>query len=269
MRYSTANSGRSDVWQRILFVLLGAACVVLCYFVGAYWLGPWLQRMSEKQPSETPSLASSAPVSTGTPATPSVSSPFSPGSPKLEGVQIRERDPNTLSDTVRVIPATGGSAPDEAGPTEEPQPSTTLEDQPSAPAPPANLWSPSPTPAPSTSSAPSRPAESETPSGGVQTPQTLEGEPAPAGSVSSAPAPSDVLYRVRVSGAYENREDADAALRAVAEKGLPGAVVTDTAGGRKVFRVQLGVYRNRSSAEKLAEQARRLGVKAEVAAPSP
>lgn len=266
MRYSTANSGRSDVWQRILIVLLGAACVVLCYFAGAYWLGPWLQRMSEKQTSETPSLASSAPVTAGTPAAPSVSAPFSPVSPKLEGVRIRERDASTLSETVRVIPAPGRTVPDEATPTEEPQPSTTLEDQPSAPAPPANLWTPSPTPAPSTSS---RPSESEAPSGSVQTPQTLDGEPAPSGNVSSAPAQADTLYRVRVSGSYENREEADAVLRAVADKGLPGAVVTDTAGGRKVFRVQLGVYRNRSSAEKLAEQARRLGIRAEVSAPSP
>ena len=269
MRYSSTNSGRSDIWQRILVVLLGGACVALCYFIGAYWLGPWLQRTSEKQATETPSLASSAPVSAGTPVSPPVNSPFSPGSPKLEGVRIRERDPNTLADTVRVIPSSVGSAPDEASPTEEASPSTTLEDQPSAPAPPANLWSPPTSPSTSASSPSSRPAESETPFGGVQMPQPLEGEPAPTGSVSSVPAPSDVLYRVRVSEAYENREDADAALRAVAEKGLPAAVVTDTTGGRKMFRVQLGVYRNRSSAEKLAEQARRLGVRAEVAAPSP
>ncbi|GIV20227.1 MAG: hypothetical protein KatS3mg023_1978 [Armatimonadota bacterium] len=266
MRYSTANSGRSDVWQRVLFVLLGVACVALCYFVGAYWLGPWLQRMSEGKSSQVPSVASSAPVTTGTPAAPPVSEPFSPVSPKLEGVRIRERDVNTLSETVRVIPSSDRTVPDEATPTEEPQPSTTLEDQPSAPAPPANLWTPPPTPSPSTSS---RPGETEAPSNGVQTPQPLEGEPVPSSSISGAPAPADTLYRVRVPGAYENREEADAALRAVMDKGLPGAVVTDTAGGRKVFRVQLGVYRNKSSAEKLAEQARRLGVRAEVSAPSP
>jgi cell division septation protein DedD len=167
---------------------------------------------------------------------------------------------------VRVIPSSGRTAPDEATPTEEPSPSTTLEDQPSAPAPPANLWAPAPTPSPST---PSRPAGSEASSGGVQTPQPLDSEPVLPDSVSGAPAPADTLYRVRVPGAYENREEADAALRAVVDKGLPGAVVTDTAGGRKVFRVQLGVYRNKSSAEKLAEQARRLGVRAEVSAPSP
>ncbi len=266
MRYSTANSGRSDVWQRILFVLLGAACVVLCYFIGAYWLGPWLQRMSEKQPSETPSTEPSGAVVAGTPATPSVSSPFSPVSPKLEGVQIRERDASTLPDTVRVIPSSGRAAPDEATPTEEPQPSTTLEEQPSAPAPPANLWTPPPTPSPSS---PPRPGASEDSSGGVQVPQTLDGEPVPAGGVSSSSAPTDVLYRVRVPSAFESRDEADTMMRAVVDKGLPAAVVTDTVGGRKVFRVQLGVYRNRSSAEKLAEQARRLGVRAEVSAPSP
>jgi hypothetical protein len=266
MRYSTANSGHSDVWQRVMFVLLGAACVVLCYFIGAYWLGPWLQRMSEKQPSETPSTEPSGAVVAGTPATPSVSSPFSPVSPKLEGIQIRERDVSTLPDTVRVIPSSGGVAPDEDTPTEEPQPSTTLEEQPSAPAPPANLWTPPPTPSPSSQS---RPGASEDFSGGVQVPQTLDGEPVPAGGVSSAPAPTDVLYRVRMPSAFENRDEADAAMRAVVDKGLPAAVVTDTVGGRKVFRVQLGVYRNRSSAEKLAEQARRLGVGAEVSTPAP
>jgi hypothetical protein len=266
MRYSSANSGRSDLWQRVLFVLLGAACVVLCYFIGAYGLGPWLRQMSEKQPSETPPPQPSGAVVAGTPATPPVSAPFSPVSPKLEGVQIRERDVSTLPDTVRVIPSSGRAAPDEATPTEEPPPSTTLEEQPSAPAPPANLWTPSPTPSPSSRS---RPGASEDFSGGVQVPQTLDGEPAPAGGVPGAPASTGVLYRVRVPNAFENRDEADAAMRAVVDKGLPAAVVTDTVGGRKVFRVQLGVYRNRSSAEKLAEQARRLGVGAEVSTPAP
>jgi len=266
MRYSSADSGRSDLWQRILFVLLGAACVVLCYFVGAYWIGPWLHSLKEKQQatSAAPPVQATAqvlPPSTSTP-------PFSPAAPKLEGVQIQERDPGTLPDTVRVIPSGSGSPPDEATPTEEPQPPTTLEEQPSAPTPPTNLWAPRSSPP-----APSYPArEPETPSGGVQVPQTLDGESAPMGSVSSTPAPpasSDTLYRVRVSGSFENREQADATLRTITDRGLPGAIVTDTVNGRKVFRVQLGVYRNRSSAEKLAEQARRSGIPAEVTAPSP
>lgn len=267
MRYSSANNERSDLWQRMLFVLLGAACVVLCYLVGAFWVGPWLHNLSEKQEGTNP--ASSAPTAALLPPPQTSSQPaFSPGAPKLEGVQIRERDPNTLPDTVRVIPSGSSSPPDEATPTEEPQPPSTLEEQPSAPPPPTNLWAPRSLP-----SAPSRPAgEPETPPGGVQVPQPLDGEPAPVGDVSSTPAtpvPSDTLYRVRVSGAFDSREQADAALRSITDKGLPGAIVTDTVNGRKVFRVQLGVYRNRASAEKLAEQARRSGVSAEVTAPSP
>ncbi|MGC8785139.1 MAG: SPOR domain-containing protein [Armatimonadota bacterium] len=267
MRYSSADHGRSDLWQRILFVLLGAACVVLCYFVGAYWIGPWLHSLRGKQ--EAASTAPSAPVSAQMPPPSTLSTPpLSPAPPKLEGVQIRERDPSTLSDTVRVIPSGGSSTPDEATPTEEPQPPTTLEEQPSVPTPPANLWAPRSSPP-----APSRPAGgAESPSGGVQVPQTLDGEPAPIGTAPSTPAtpaPSDTLYRVRVSGSFENREQADATLRTITDKGLPGAIVTDTVNGRKVFRIQLGVYRNRSSAENLAEQARRSGIPVEVTAPSP
>ena len=266
MRYSSANGGQSDLWQRVLFVLLGAACVVLCYFAGAYWIGPWLHSLREKQ--EVASAAPSAPVSAQVPPSTLSTPPLSPAPPKLEGVQIRERDPNALSDTVRVIPSGGRSSPDEATPTEEPPPPTTLEEQPSAPTPPANLWAPRSSPP-----APSRPAGgAESPPGGVQVPQTLDGEPAPMGSASSTPAPlapSDTLYRVRVSDSFENREQADATLRTITDRGLPGAIVTDTVNGRKVFRVQLGVYRNRSSAEKLAEQARGLGIPAEVSAPSP
>lgn len=103
---------------------------------------------------------------------------------------------------------------------------------------------------------------------GVQIPQTLDGEPASSGNVSSATPSAEALYRVRLPLAYESREEADTMLRNLSEKGLPGAVVTDTVNGRRVFRVQLGVYRNRTNAEKLAEQARQSGVPVEVAAPS-
>ncbi|GIV15868.1 MAG: hypothetical protein KatS3mg022_1303 [Armatimonadota bacterium] len=267
MRYSSANSRHSDLWQRILLVLLGAACVVLCYFVGAYWIGPWLHNLRGKQ--EVATSTPSAPTTASLPPSQASSQPaFSPVTPKLEGVQIRERDPNTLPDTVRVIPSGSSSAPDEATPTEEPPPSSTLEEQPSAPPPPTNLWAPRSSP-----TVPSHPArEPETPLGGVQTPQPLDGGHSPMGDVSGAsalPPSSDILYRVRVPEAFDNREQADATLRSITDKGLPGAIVTDTVGGRKVFRVQLGVYRNKASAEKLAEQARRSGISAEVAAPSP
>lgn len=267
MRYSSMNNGRSDLGQRVLFVLLGAACVVLCYFVGAYWIGPWLHSLSGKP--EAASSPSSAPTTASLPPPQTPPQPvFSPVTPKLEGVRIRERDPNTLPDTVRVIPSGNSSPPDEATPTEEPPPSSTLEEQPSVPPPPTNLWAPRSTP-----SAPPRPArQPEAPAGGVQVPQTLDSEPVPAGNVFStpaAPAPSETLYRVRVPETFENREQADAALRSVTDRGLPGAIVTDTVNGRRVFRVQLGVYRNRTSAEKLAEQARRSGITAEVTTPSP
>ncbi|MCS6830817.1 MAG: hypothetical protein RMM08_05130 [Armatimonadota bacterium] len=264
MRYSSASNEQSSLWQRIVFVLLGAACVVLCYFAGAYWVGPWLHRLNEGQ--HATDSVSSAP-SSALPPTPHISSApapvFSPVAPKLEGVQIRERDPNSLPDTVRVIPSGGSSPPDETTSTEEPQPPTTLEEQPSAPPPPTNLWAPRP-------SQPAR--EAEPPPSGVQVPQPLDGEPAPVGDGAATSAPggsSEPLYRVRVSGAFDSREQADATLRSVTDKGLPGAVVTDTVNGRKVFRVQLGVYRNRASAEKLAEQARRSGIPAELSTPSP
>lgn len=267
MRYSSTNNGRSDLGQRIVFVLLGAACVVLCYFIGAYWVGPWIHQLRAKQ--ETAPSSSSTPTTTSLPLPQTPPQPvFSPATPKLHGVQIRERDPNTLPDTVRVIPSGGSTPPDEATPTEEPQPPATLEEQPSVPPPPTNLWEPRSTP--STTPRPTR--EQETPPGGVQVPQTLDGEPVPAGNVSSTPvtpAPSDTLYRVRVTETFESREQADAALRSVTDRGLPGAVVSDTVNGRRVFRVQLGVYRNRTSAEKLAEQARRSGISAEVATPTP
>lgn len=267
MRYSSAQDERSDLWQRILFVLLGAACVVLCYFAGAYWLGPWLHRLSEKQETTpvTPSTTTAAQLPS--PRTSSDVVRLST-TPKLEGVQIRERDPNTLPDTVRVIPPGGDTSSDEAVPTEEPQPPSTLEEHPSSPPPPANLWEPRSSPP-----APSRPTrEPQVSPGSIQMPQTLDGEPAPTGNVShppATPASADTLYRVRVSETFENREEADAVLRSVTDRGLPGAIVTDTVNGRRVFRVQLGVYRNRSSAEKLMEQARRSGIPAEVTAPSP
>lgn len=253
MRYSAKNGGHSDLWQRVLYVLLGAGCVVLCYLAGAYWIGPWLHRLKGEQSS----AASAPPVPVATTTTPPATpTPFSPVTPKLAGVQIRERDPSTLSDTIRVISSGEAAPPEEHMQTEEPQPPTTLEEQPSAPPPPTNLWAPQPPP--------SRPTnEPSTPQGGVQVPEPLNGETA--GTVSSP----DVLYRVRLPEIFDSREQADALLRSVTDKGLPGAIVTDTVGGRKVFRVQLGVYRNRSSAEKLADQARRAGVSAEVSAPSP
>ncbi len=265
MRYSGTNSGQSDLWQRILFVLLGAACVVLCYFAGAYLIGPWLHRVRQAQSPATSSTVSvpSTAGAVNVPPTAPVLSP--PGAPKLAGVQIREVTPATLPDTVRVIPSGNGAAGDNNVPTEEPEPSVTLEDQPSVPPPPANLWAPAPSPP-----APSRPASEPAPStGGVQVPQLLNDEPVPSGAVSGSAPAADVLYRVRLPDAFDTREEADAAVRAIAERGLSAAVVTDTLGGRKVFRVQLGVYRNRTNAEKLADQARRAGVSAEVAAPSP
>ncbi|MDW8290592.1 MAG: SPOR domain-containing protein [Armatimonadota bacterium] len=259
MRYSQERRESSDLGQRVLYVLLGAACVVLCYLAGAYWLGPWLHQRQVQQDAGTPSTAAMS-GSTVSPATPSSPQAFSPpASVRLEGVQIRERDPSALPDTVRVIAPGSPAPPDESTPTEEPAPPATLEEQPSAPPPPANLWE---APAP----APSRPAEETAPEPGVQIPQTLDGEPAPSGSVPASP-PADALYRVRLPNTYESREEADATLRTVTEKGLPAAVVTDTVNGRKVFRVQLGVYRNRANAEKLAEQARRSGLQAEVTTP--
>lgn len=264
MRYSSTSSEQSSLGQRILFVLLGAACVVLCYFVGAYWIGPWLHSMRAKQETTTFPASPETPAAASLPLQQSPRSAFSPATPKLEGVQIRERDPNTLPDTVRVIPSGSSSQPDETAPTEEAQPPSTLEEQHSAPPPPTNLWAPRSSPP-----ALSRPSgETEPPPAGVQMPQPLNGEPAPA-STTEPPAAADTLYRVRVLGAFENREQADAALRTITDRGLPGAVVTDTANGRKVFRVQLGVYRNKTSAEKLAEQARRSGISAEVTASSP
>lgn len=252
-----ANEERSDLWQRVLYVLLGAACVVLCYLVGAYWLGPWLH---QRQAQSTEQTASSAPNLLGAPPLPPPA--FSPPQPpRLQGVQIRERDPATLPDTVRVIPPGGAAPAEESAPAEEPAPPTTLEEQPATPPPPANLWE---TPA----SAPRRPVEETAPVPDVQIPQTLDGTPASPGNVSSATPPADTLYRVRLPLAYESREEADTMLRNLNEKGLPSTVVTDTVNGRKVFRVQLGVYRNRTNAEKLAEQARQLGVPVEVAAPT-
>ncbi|MEJ5253134.1 MAG: SPOR domain-containing protein [Chthonomonadetes bacterium] len=254
MRYSTTN-GNSDLWQRVLYVLLGVASVVLCYLAGAYWIGPWLHQMRQQKQE----VASAPSISTTTaPVQPSTSAPFSPVTPKLAGVQIRERDPNTLPDTVRVIPSGDGALPESNATTEEPQPPTTLEETPSTPPPPANLWTPEPQP--------SRPSETPPASpGGVQVPESLNSEPTPADTMSS----TDTLYRVRLPDAFDSREQADTALRSLTDRGLPGAVVTDTVGGRKVFRVQLGVYRNRPNAEKLAEQARRAGIPAEVTSPSP
>ena len=256
MRYSTLHNGRSDLWQRILFVLLGAACVVLCYFAGAYVIGPLLVFLRQKPAMET-SATSPVPPPTDVPATPPASKQSSPISPKMAGVQIRERSLDSLSDTVRVIPPPGSATPDESTPTEEPQPPTTLEEHPSPP--PSNLWNPTP----------SRPADVGSAESGVQLPETLDYGATPSGSTSSAPAPSETLYRVRVSATFANREEAEATLRSVTERQLPAVIVTDTVGGRRVFRVQLGVYRNRGNAEKLAEQARRAGIPAEVAVPSP
>lgn len=253
MRYSATNGERSDLRQRVLYVLLGVATVVLCYFIGAYWIGPWLHRLKGEQPSV--SSPPPAPVTASTVPSPSASAPFSPAPPRLAGVQIRETDPSVLSDTVRVIPSGEGTLPDEHTQTEQPQPPTTLEEHPSAPPPPTNLWAPPQ----------SSPRPANEPPAGIQVPEPLNSEPTPAGNVSA----SDVLYRVRMSETFESREEADAALRSVTDRGLPAAIVTDTVGGRKVFRVQLGVYRNRSSAEKLAEQARQSGISAEVTVPSP
>lgn len=255
MRYSVANGRSSDLWQRVLYVALGVVCVILCYFVGAYWIGPWLHQLQGTQSESTP-LTSPTPIATNTAPSSSAPAPFSPVTPKLAGVQIRERDPSTLSDTVRVIPSGEAAPPEEHAQTEEPQPSTTLEEQPPAPPPPTNLWAPQP--------APSRPTNVQTaPQGGIQVPEPLSGDTV------GTPSGVDVLYRVRLPEIFDHREQADAALRSVTDRGLPAAIVTDTVGGRKVFRVQLGVYRNKSSAEKLADQARRAGVSAEVAAPSP
>ncbi len=266
MRYSAPNDGRSDLWQRVLFVLLGAGCVVLCYFAGAYWIGPWLHRARGGQATVTESTVST-PATAGTPNVPPPAAQPSPmGAPKLAGVRIREVPAEALPDSVRVIPSGGGTAGENSLPSEEPEPPSTLEEHPSAPPPPpANLWAPAPS-----TPAPSRPAGESAPSGGgLQTPQPLNDEPATVGSAPSTAPSGDAFYRVRLPDAFTSREEADAALRAVTERGMSAAVVTDTAGGRKVFRVQLGVYRNRTNAEKLAEQARRAGVTAEVAAPSP
>jgi cell division septation protein DedD len=251
MRYRTANSGSSDLGQRVLFALLGVACVVLCYFIGAYWLGPWLHRVREGRSVADRASQIASPPS----VTPAQPTPYSPSTPKLVGVQIRERDPSTLPDTVRVVPPAGAAVPEETAPAEEPQPPETLEEHPSPP--PANLWNPTPPAVP-----PASRADTNGTQGGIQVPQSLDGEAAPA-------AQTDVLYRVRLPNTFENRDDADAMMRTVVEKGLPAAVVTDTTAGRKVFRVQLGVYRNRSGAERLAEQARKAGLSAEVTTPSP
>lgn len=253
MRYSATNGERSDLRQRVLYVLLGVASVVLCYFVGAYWIGPWLHRLKGEQPAV--SSPPPAPVTASTVTLPSAPAPFSPAPPRLAGVQIRETDPAVLPDMVRVIPTGEGTLPDEHTQTEQPQSPATLEEQPSAPPPPPKLWAPQ---------QPS-PRSANVPPAGIQVPESLDGEPAPAGNISA----SDVLYRVRMSRTFESREEADAALRSVTDKGLPAAIVTDVVGGRKVFRVQLGVYRNRSSAEKLADQARLAGISAEVTVPSP
>lgn len=259
MRYHAAKSDGSDLWQRVLYVLLGVAGVVLCYFAGAYWIGPWLHRLKGEQPAVSSPLPT--PTTTNTASSPSESAPFSPAPPRLVGVRIRETDPSVVSDTVRVIPSGEGTLPDEHTQTEQPQPPATLEEQPSAPPPPPNLWAPQ-QPSPRLP----RPAnEPSVPHVGIQVPESLNGEPAPAGNVSA----SGMLYRVRMPETFESREEADAALRSVTDKGLPAAIVTDTVGGRKVFRVQLGVYRNKSSAEKLAEQARQSGISAEVTVPSP
>lgn len=265
MRYSTTNSSHSDLWQRILFVLLGAACVVLCYFAGAYWIGPWLHRMRAEAPSASPSASSEPTVVNRFNIPPPTTLPAPGRAPRLAGVRIQEVDPSSLPDTVRVIPAGDGAAADSSAPTEEPQPPSTLEEHPSSSQPPANLWAPAP---PATT--PSRPAdETAPPSGELQLPQPLNDEPASTGSVPTTSSPTDAFYRVRLPNAFGSREEADAALRSVTERGLSAALVADTVAGRKVFRVQLGVYRNRSNAEKLADQARRAGIAAEVAAPSP
>lgn len=266
MRYSTRDSKSTELWQRVLFVLLGAGCVVFCYFAGAYVVGPWIHRMKNKEPVAATSPPEAIAQSTTTASRPALPT-LSPVAPKLVGVRVRETDPNLLPDTVRVIPPGGAAPPDETVATEEPHSAATLEEQPSA-TPSTQLWSqPASPPAPTRRT--NEPATPPAPSG-LQVPQQLDGEPASGGNApSDVSAPTDVLYRVRLRDTFASREDADAALRSVTEKGLPGAVVGDTTGGRPTFRVQLGTYRNKSSAEKLAEQARRTGIPAEVTASSP
>lgn len=250
MRRSMPHDERMSVWQSLQLVLLGVLCVVVCFFIGSYWLGPWLFRWRESR-----QVVSPEPTSPGVQVAPA-SPPVSPAvtdspSPRMEGVRIRERRPETLPDVVRVIPARSEVPPA----SEEPEEPTTIEEQ-QPPAPSNNLWSPPPT-------AP----ESGDFSTSIQQPQPLDSNPVAAPSTGEPP--SGTLYRVRVSSTFNQREEADAQLRSVKEKGLPGAVVADTVNGQKVFRVQLGVYRNKTSAENLAEQARRSGIVVEVTPSNP
>lgn len=262
MRYSTKGNS-SDLWQRILLVLLGVACVVLCYLIGAYWIGPMLLRYQQtKSPSQPFETDSPAPYIATTPAP--TAPVFSPSSPKLAGLVVRERPPDSLPNEVQVVPPPASILPNSNTPTEEPEPPTRLEDIPSPRSePPVNLWKPV---RPSTSVPPpeTRPGASL---GDLQVPQTLDGEPAPASA--SPNGKSEVLYRVRVQGSFDSREQAEDLLRAVVDKGLNGSIVTDTLRGRTVFRVQLGTYRSRTNADKLAEQARQAGIDVEVQVPSP
>jgi DedD protein len=162
----------------------------------------------------------------------------------LDGHAPASTIPPTNSPAVELPPVAQRATPGEVAMPEVPVPETEV---PRTSAPPAAA------PAPAVA-APNNVAAAE-PKPAVET---------PASPVQSAVAPHPAATNERGNfavqlGSFGSRENADRLVRDMTAKGFTAFVAPITSGGRELYRVRVGPARDRSAAEALAAQLRRVG----------
>ncbi|REJ09063.1 N-acetylmuramoyl-L-alanine amidase [Halobacillus trueperi] len=74
-----------------------------------------------------------------------------------------------------------------------------------------------------------------------------------------SPPGDDTLYRV-IAGSFQNRENAEQRIEALAGQGFPGFVVPTTISGTTYYRVQTGAFSNEENAKEQVERLKRIGI---------
>jgi DedD protein len=117
-----------------------------------------------------------------------------------------------------------------------------------------------PVPTPSASQAASRPASAATPAPAATPLPTPATAPSPSRADSRKPAPASASGTFVVQlGSFSSRENAERLVRDMTGKGFATFIAPITTNGRELYRVRVGPTRDRSSAEALAAQLKRIG----------